>query len=50
MEESLKTLWYAFSAAWIVYLAFILSVSARQKRILEQIRGLRARLQKAAKN
>jgi hypothetical protein len=49
MENSLYLLWFAFSAAWIGYLIFILRVSAGQKRIGEQIRGIRARLQGAAK-
>ena len=49
MEDSLKLLWYTFSAAWIGYLVFIVSVAARQKRIWEQIRGVRARLQQAFK-
>jgi hypothetical protein len=44
IEDSLKLLWYVFSAAWIAYLVFVLSVSARQKRIWEQIRDLRTRL------
>ena len=49
MEDSLKLLWYAFSAAWVAYLVLMLLVSARQKRIWEQIRDVRARLGSAAK-
>jgi hypothetical protein len=49
-EDSLKLLWYVFSGAWIAYLAFVLLVSARQKRIWEQIREIRARLESVAKH
>lgn len=49
MEDSLKLLWYTFSAAWIGYLVFIVSVAARQKRIWDHIRFVRARLQQAFK-
>jgi hypothetical protein len=49
MEDSLNLLWYAFSAAWVAYLVFVLAVSARQKRIWEQIRDIRVRLESAAK-
>lgn len=49
MEESLNLLWYVFSAAWIAYVVFMVFVSAGQKRIWEQLRNVRERLQSAAK-
>jgi len=47
--EELELLWYSFSAAWIAYLVFVLTVSARHKRIWQQIRDVRARLESAAR-
>lgn len=44
MEDSLNLLWYVFSAAWLAYFAFVMLVSARQKRIWEQLRAVRERL------
>jgi hypothetical protein len=44
LEDSLRILWYAFSAAWLLYLAFVVSLSSRQRQIWEQLRDLRARL------
>jgi hypothetical protein len=50
MEDSLKLLWCVFSVAWIAYMIFVVLVSRGQKRIWQQIRDVRARLQGAAKH
>jgi hypothetical protein len=48
MDAGLRLLWYVFSAAWIVYLVLVMAVAGRQKRIWEQIRGVREQLAKIA--
>ncbi len=50
MEDSLKLLWFVFSAAWLVYMILVLLVSKGQKRIWHEIRNVRARLENAAKH
>ena len=32
MEENLKWLWYAFSAAWILHILYLGSISVREKK------------------
>lgn len=45
MEENLKWLWYAFSVAWILHILYLVSISAREKRLRRQLQDLRALLE-----
>ena len=49
MEDSLAILWYAFSVVWVGYVVFLVTVSGQQKRIGEQIRQIRTRLESVGK-
>jgi hypothetical protein len=49
MEDSLIILWWAFSVVWVGYVVFLVGVSGQQKRIGEQIRQIRVRLQSVEK-
>ena len=44
METRLEWLWYAFSAAWIIHLAYLVSISSREKKLREQIDYLKTLL------
>lgn len=41
MEENFKWLWYAFSAAWILHILYVFSLSVREKKLQRQIRDLK---------
>jgi len=49
MEENLKWLWYAFSAAWIIHLVYLLSIAQREKKLRRQIEDLKSLLDQAQK-
>ncbi len=42
MEENLKWLWYAFSAAWILHVLYLGSLSVREKKLRQQLQNLKA--------
>lgn len=44
MEENLKWLWMAFSVAWVLHLAYVATLGARQKNLKDQVRDLKAQL------
>ena len=45
MEENLKWVWYAFSAAWGLHAAYALSILLRQRRLREQVQDLQSLLE-----
>ena len=45
MEENLKWLWYAFSAAWIFHILYLWSLSIREKRLRQQLADLKSLLE-----
>jgi hypothetical protein len=45
MNENLHWLWYAFSAAWIVHILYLVSISSREKKLREQMDYLKTLLQ-----
>ena len=45
MEENLKWLWYAFSAAWILHILYLWSLSIREKRLRQQLSDLKSLLE-----
>lgn len=45
MEENLKWLWYAFSAAWIIHILYVASIASRAKDLRGQIDNLKTLLQ-----
>ena len=45
MEENLKWLWYAFSAAWIIHILYVASIASRAKDLRGQIDNLKSLLQ-----
>lgn len=45
MEENLEWLWAAFSIAWILHILYVLTLAARQKRLRQQVRELKAQLE-----
>lgn len=42
MEENLKWLWYAFSAAWIIHLLYVVSLARREKRLRDELQALKS--------
>lgn len=44
MEENLKWLWYAFGAAWIIHILYVVSLSRRETRLREQLENLKSLL------
>jgi bacteriorhodopsin len=46
MEENLKWLWYAFSAAWILHILYLVSLAQREKKLRSEIESLRAMVEK----
>ncbi len=44
MEENLKWLWYAFSAAWIIHILYVASIASRAKDLRGQIDNLKSLL------
>ena len=47
MEENFKWLWAAFSIAWALHILYVVSLAARQKRLREQVRDLKAQLEES---
>lgn len=45
MEENLKWIWAAFSIAWVLHLAYVFTLGARQKRLNDEVQNLRAQLE-----
>ena len=45
MQENLEWLWYAFSAAWVLHILYLVSISAREKKLRQQISDLRSLLE-----
>ncbi len=45
MEENLKWVWFAFSVAWVLHLAYAYSLGVRQKALSRQVEDLRAQLE-----
>ncbi len=44
MEENLKWLWAAFSVAWALHLTYVVSLSARTRKLERQIETLRSQV------
>ena len=42
MEENLKWLWYAFSAAWIIHLLYLVSLARRGKKLHDELQTLKS--------
>ncbi len=42
MEENLKWLWYAFSAAWVIHLLYVASIGRREKKLRDELEALKA--------
>ena len=45
MPDNLEWLWYAFSAAWVLHILYLVSISAREKKLRQQINDLRTLLE-----
>ena len=45
MQENLEWLWYAFSAAWVLHILYLVLISAREKKLRQQISDLRSLLE-----
>ena len=45
MEENLKWLWYAFSAAWVVHLVYVLSLGRREKKLRQELDVLKSMIE-----
>ena len=45
MEENLKWVWLAFSVAWGLHLAYVYTLAARQRKLNNEMRDLRAQLE-----
>ncbi len=45
MPDNLEWLWYAFSAAWILHILYLVTISAREKKLRQQINDLRSLLE-----
>ena len=45
MEENLKWLWFAFSAAWIIHILYVASIASRAKDLRGQLDNLKSLLQ-----
>ncbi len=50
MQENLEWLWYAFSAAWVLHILYLVSISAREKKLRQQISDLRSLLEEHDSN
>ncbi len=46
MEENLKWLWYAFSAAWIIHLLYVVSLGRREKKLRDELEALKAMVER----
>lgn len=46
MEENLKWLWYAFSVAWIIVAAYLISLARREQRLRSELESLKAMVEK----
>ena len=44
MGDNLQWLCYAFGAAWVIHMLYLLSISRREGRVLKQIEELRQAL------
>jgi len=42
MEENLKWLWYAFSAAWVLHLLYVISLGRREAKLREELETLKS--------
>jgi CcmD family protein len=42
MEENLKWLWYAFSAAWVLVVLYVASLDRREKKLREELEALKS--------
>ncbi len=49
MEENLKWLWYAFSAAWVIHLVYLGSLAARARKLRDEIDALKAMVEERQK-
>ena len=45
MPDNLEWLWYAFSAAWVLHILYLVSISVREKKLRQQINDLRTLLE-----
>ncbi len=45
MPDNLEWLWYAFSVAWVLHILYLVSISAREKKLRQQISDLRSVLE-----
>jgi len=42
MEENLKWLWYAFSAAWLLHLFYVVSLARRERKLRDELEALKS--------
>ncbi len=45
MEENFKWLWYAFSAAWVLVVAYLFSLSRRESKLRDELESLKLMIQ-----
>jgi CcmD family protein len=45
MDENLKWLWFAFSAAWVIHLLYVISLGRRAKKLQDEIEALKSMLE-----
>lgn len=45
MEENLKWLWYAFTVAWLIHLIYVATLSARERKLRDELDALKALLE-----
>lgn len=49
MEENLKWLWYAFSAAWVVHLIYVVTLGRREAKLRQELETLKAMVEERGK-
>ena len=49
MEENLKWLWYAFSAAWLLHAVYLFSLSRREKKLHDELEALKSMVEERQK-
>jgi CcmD family protein len=49
MEENLKWLWYAFSAAWIIVILYVASIERRGRKLRDELEALKTMVEERGK-
>ncbi|HZS51106.1 MAG TPA: CcmD family protein [Bryobacterales bacterium] len=45
MEENFKWLWYAFSAAWVLVVAYLFSLGRRESKLRDELESLKSMIE-----